>query len=282
MKRLMNRYIAALLLIAISVVACKNNREPREEPANADTATAPVQPVQTFSYSIVNEYPHDPAAFTEGLQYLDGFLYESTGRYGYSDIRKTDLKSGKVLQQQKMDNRYFGEGMTILNGKIYQLTYREKTGFVYDLKTLKQLQTFQFGGAEGWGMTNDGTNLIYDDGGSVLIYMDPSTFKEVKRVNVTDGYGPVDDINELEFIKGYIYANQWQTDLILKIDPAAGKVLAQANLGDLRAKAGIPQPTGADESAPDVLNGIAYDAQNNRIFITGKNWPKLFEVKLDN
>jgi glutamine cyclotransferase len=163
------------------------------------------------------------------------------------------------------------------------LTYKEKTGFIFDAKTLEQLGTFNFNTAEGWGMTNDGTSLIYGDGSSTLYYLDPNTLQETKRLQVKDNYGPVSNINELEFIKGYIYANQWQTELILKIDPKDGSVVGQANLAQLRAQGGIS--TVAEAQSPDdpeYLNGIAYDAENNRIFVTGKNWPKVFEVKLDN
>jgi glutamine cyclotransferase len=184
---------------------------------------------------------------------------------------------------QSMDNKYFGEGITVLNGKLYQLTYKEKTGFIYDAKTLKQLGTFSYNTAEGWGMTNDGTSLIYSDGTSNLYYLDPNTLKETKRLQVSDNYGPVSNINELEYIKGFIYANQWQTELLLKIDPNTGKVVAQANMANLRVQGGISSVAEArGPEDPEYLNGIAYDKENNRIFVTGKNWPKLFEIKLDN
>lgn len=281
----MHRYLSITIstaLILTLAASCNNNSSTEEEQKGTITDTAVTLP-KMMSYQLVNEYPHDPLAFTEGLQFVDGYLYESTGQYGKSDIRKTELKTGKLLLQKKMDNKYFGEGMSLINGKVYQLTYREKTGFVYDAATLKQLQTFTFPNNEGWGMTTDGTNLIYDDGGNVLYFLDPNTFKEVKKVAVTDQYGPVLNINELEYIKGYIYANQWQTDFILKIDPSTGKVLARADLSDLRQKTGIaPISAATNQDSPDVLNGIAYDAANNRIYITGKNWPKLFEIKLDN
>lgn len=272
------------LCVLLCLNACKNRTETNETTAPADsssnsaTGSAPA----VISYQIVNEFPHDPAAFTEGLQFVDGYLYESTGQYGKSDLRKTDLKTGKVLQQHKLDNRYFGEGIAVLNDKIYQLTYREKTGFIYDKATLKQLGTFSFSANEGWGMTTDGTHLVYSDGSDIIYFIDPATFKEVKHISVTDQYGKVSNINELEFINGSIYANQWQANNILKIDPATGKVIGQADLQSLRSRTGIPEPDPNNENAPEVMNGIAYDAQNNRIFITGKNWPKLIEIKLDN
>jgi len=271
--------IYRLLPLLLLMAACNNENKPAAttEPATTNTVNIPA----AISYDIVNEYPHDPTAFTEGLEYKDGFLYESTGQYGASDIRKVDLKTGKVLSSKGMEPQYFGEGCTILNGKIYQLTYREAKGFVYDLATLKQEKTFTFNTAEGWGMTNNGTCLIFDDGTNVFHYIDPNTFKEVKQLAVTDEHGPVNEINEPEMIHGFIYANQWQTDYLLKIDTATGHVVGRADLGSLRQRAGIPQPTGR-RNGPDVLNGIAYDAANNRIFITGKNWPKLFEIRLDN
>jgi glutamine cyclotransferase len=276
-------YVALLLGATLQITACNNEKTEETTTENAATTAPATPPPAQIEYQLVNKYPHDNAAFTEGLQYVDGALYESTGRYGRSDVRKTDLKTGKVLQQQKLDAKYFGEGLTVLNGKIYQLTYQERTGFVYDQKTMKLLKTFPITTAEGWGMTTDGTNLIFGDGTSTLYFLDPNTLQEVKRVSVTDQYGPVSNINELEYIKGSLYANQWQTDLILKINPADGKVIATANLSTLRERGGIPPLSQAtSENAPEVLNGIAYDEAGNRIFITGKNWPNIFEIKLDN
>ena len=280
-------YPAFLLVVSLQLVACKDENATSESaPATtADTSSSSVKatPPKQIEYQLLNKYPHDNAAFTEGLQYVDGALYESVGRYGRSDIRKTDLKTGKILQQEKLDKKYFGEGLTVLNGKIYQLTYQERTGFVYDQKTMKLIMTFPITTAEGWGMTTDGTNLIYGDGTSTLYFLDANTLQQVKQISVTDQYGPVSNINELEYIKGYLYANQWQTDLILKINPADGKIVAIVNLSSLRERSGIPPLSQAtDESAPEVLNGIAYDEAGNRIFVTGKNWPNVFEIKLDN
>jgi glutamine cyclotransferase len=271
------------LLLAASLVisSCGDDEEgddKQKPPVEETPRPAPAQ----IKYELVREYPHDATAFTEGLQFVDGYLYESTGRYGKSELRKVDLETGKVLQTVKLDEKYFGEGLAVLNGKIYQLTYMEHTGFIYDQKTLKQIGTFTFPNNEGWGMTTDGTHLIYDDGTHLLFFVDPNTFKEVKRIEVMDDRGQVRQINELEYINGYIYANQWQTNYIYKIDPATGKVVAKADLSDLRQKIGVPYPVVNDEDAPEVLNGIAYDAAGNRIFVTGKNWPKLVEIKLDN
>lgn len=267
-------FIAALLLLT----ACNNNPAKPDTPATPIVDNAPAN----IAYKIVNEYPHDATCFTEGLQYVDGKFYESAGNYGESDIRITDPATGKVLQSKKLDKQYFGEGITVLNGKAYQLSYQENTAFVYDAKTLKQLSTFTYSFGEGWGMTTDGKNLIISTGGSNLYFVDPATFKTVKSVGVYNQYGAVAAINELEFIKGFVYANLWQQDILLKIDPASGKVVGTVNLSDLRGKYGYPPLAQAGEDGPEVLNGIAYDSATNRVFITGKNWPKLFEVKLDN
>lgn len=274
MKR--NLSIAALLLL-LAGSSCKNNDTRPAEPETTSNANVPV----AIPYEIVNTYPHDTLAFTEGLQFVNGKLYESLGNYDKSDIRITDLTTGKVELKKPLEGKYFGEGMTVLNGKAYQLTYRERTGFVYDAKTLTLEKTFTFDQGEGYGLTNDGKNLIMSTGSSNLYFLDPNSLKEISRIGVTNQYGPVGNINELEYIKGYVYANIWQTDLIIKIDPATGRVIGQVDLGTLRAKTGITE-NGFSENAPDVLNGIAYDSASNKIYITGKNWPKLFEVKLDN
>ena len=277
LRKLHKPLVAATLLF---IAACDNKPAPppaAETPAETSDVLVP----SIISYNIVNTFPHDTKAFTEGLEFHDGVLYESTGQYGESEMRTAELATGKVLRAVKMDERYFGEGMTVLNGKIYQLTYREGKGFIYDAKTLKQTGTFTFNTPEGWGMTNNGSQLIFNDGGSTLHFMDPATFTIVKELKVTDERGPVTQVNEMELIKVYIYANQWMSDVILKIDTATGKVVARADLSSLRQQAGRPGFTGR-EDGPDVLNGIAYDEATNRIFITGKNWPKLFEVRLDN
>lgn len=259
--------------------SCKNNGADK----TGDKASIPetVKGPSVMQYQVVKEYPHSGTAFTEGLQFADGILYESTGEYGTSELRKVDLNTGKVLASQKMDGKYFGEGLAVLNGKVYQLTYREHTGFVYDAKTLKPEGTFAFNADEGWGMTTDGKHLIYDDGKNLLHYLEPGTFKEVKTLHVNDENGAVDEVNELEYIKGYIYANQWKTGNILKIDTATGQVVARADLSALVNQARSKVNT--DNNPPaDVMNGIAYDEANNKIYVTGKYWQGLYEVKLDN
>ncbi len=272
------RFIGPAIAV-LFFLSCGRDKQADEPGTIEETSSDIVRPA-VMSYSVVHVYPHDPAAFTEGLEYHNGFLYESTGLYGTSELRKTELTTGKTLQSVKLDRRYFGEGMTIMGDKIYQLTYREHTGFVYDLNTMKQLQTFGIATEEAWGLTNDGTHLIYGDGTSSLYFLDPATFKEVKRIRVRDQYGPVNNINELEFIKGSIYANQWQTDNILKIDPETGNITGIADLRTIRLKLGIPDAARARHEDPEVMNGIAYDAEGDRIFITGKYWPHLVEIKL--
>ena len=273
------KFHSSFLLVFVLCVcnSCKNNEKHDEEP-NSPAANVPVN----IPFEIVKTYPHDTAAFTEGLQYVNGKLYESTGNYDESDIRIVDLATGKPELKKPLEGKYFGEGITVLNGKAYQLTYKEKTGFVYDAKTLKLEKTFTFNEGEGWGLTNDGKNLIMSIGDNNLYFLNPNTLQETSRIGVTDQYGPVQNINELEYIKGYVYANRWQEEVIIKIDPATGKVVGKADLSSLRAKAGVPEINRLTGEGPDVMNGIAYDSANNKIYITGKYWPKLLEVKLDN
>jgi glutamine cyclotransferase len=273
------KVVVTVLLGMLWVSSCKNNGTDKTE-TKTDTAATTKGP-SAMQYQVVKEYPHSGTAFTEGLQYVDGVLYESTGEYGTSELRKVELSTGKVLASQRMDEKYFGEGLAVLNGKVYQLTYKEHTGFVYDAKTLKPEGTFAFNTEEGWGMTTDGKHLIYDDGKNLLHYLEPGSFKEVKTLHVNDENGAVDEVNELEYIKGYIYANQWKTGNILKIDTGTGQVVARADLSSLVNQARSQVSTDNSPTA-DVMNGIAYDAANNKIYVTGKYWQRLYEVKLDN
>ena len=222
-------------------------------------------------FRIVRIYPHDREAFTQGLVYHDGFLYEGTGMEGMSTLRKVDLATGKVLQHIDLPHAYFGEGIVIWKDKVIQLTWKSKIGFVYDLATFKQLRTFTYA-RQGWGITHDGKRLIMSDGSATLFFWDPETFEEIGRLPVDDNGKPVANLNELEYIRGEIYANVWQSDRIARISPTTGHVVDWIDLLPLRAQAGRPQQ--------DVLNGIAYDAKQNRLFVTGKNWPKLFEIRL--
>lgn len=226
----------------------------------------------TYGYRIVHAYPHDPKAFTQGLIYLNGFLYESTGLEGQSTLRKVDLRTGVVLQRYDLSSDLFGEGLTNWKNTLVQLTWKAQTGFVYDRATFHLLHTFHYSG-EGWGLTQDGTNVIMSDGSSSLRFLDPADFHEVKRLVVTDDGVEVHDLNELECIHGQIYANIWQTDLIAIISLKTGHVTAWIDLSGL-----LPASTRGNSDA--VLNGIAFDAARNRLFITGKLWPKLFEIQL--
>jgi glutamine cyclotransferase len=227
-------------------------------------------PVHT--YKIKKTYPHDRSAFTQGLSYGDGVFYESTGLRGRSSLRRVEVETGAVLQQTSLLPEYFGEGIAVLGDRIYQLTWTSGVGFVYDKKTLALLQEFRYG-IEGWGMTHDGKSLIVSDGSPRLYYWDPKTFQEVKRLTVRDGGKPVANLNELEIVEGEIYANVWQTDRIARVSSATGEVLGWIDLGGLLA---APDREGSE----DVLNGIAYDAQQKRLFVTGKLWPKVFEIEV--
>ncbi|MBY0507452.1 MAG: glutaminyl-peptide cyclotransferase [Bryobacteraceae bacterium] len=222
-------------------------------------------------YRVVKAYPHDPGAFTQGLIYLDGFLYESTGLNGRSSLRMTELATGKVLQRQPVPAQYFAEGMTNFGGQLFQLTWQSGKAFVYDRFSFKLLREHTYTG-EGWGLTNDGKRLILSDGTAQIRFIDPKTFAVTGKLNVTDQGKPVDRLNELEYVKGEILANVWQTELIARISPVSGKVLGWIDLSGLL--------TPSEAQGVDVLNGIAYDAKQDRLFVTGKLWPKLFEIKV--
>lgn len=232
---------------------------------------------RTYGYQVVKSYPHDRAAFTQGLVYRDGYLYESTGLEGKSTLRKVDLNTGRVLQQYDLLPNYFGEGLTDWGPHLIQLTYQTQTGFVYDRETLTLKSSFAYSG-EGWGLTQDGTRLIMSDGTSTLRFLDPVTFSEKGRVTVRDGGQPVVDLNELEYVRGEIYANVWRTDRIARISPATGEVVGWIDLRNLVKPGEIPRSSPSFEAA--VLNGIAYDAAKDRLFVTGKLWPKLFEIRV--
>jgi len=224
------------------------------------------------TYHIVHVYPHDQHAFTQGLVYVDGHLYESTGIKGQSTLREEDLETGLIQRMQLVSDRYFAEGLTDWKNTLVQLTWQAHIAFVYDRATFKLLHTFHYDG-EGWGLTQDGKSLILSDGTAKLRFFDPETFKEVRRITVTDHGKPVTQLNELEYIHGEIYANVWHTDRIARISPATGRVVGWIDLKGL-----IPRDQLSNDEA--VLNGIAYDAAHNRLFVTGKLWPKIFEITL--
>ncbi len=229
---------------------------------------------QKYGYKIVSAYPHNPTSFTQGLEFHDGILYEGTGQEGSSAIYKTDFKSGKINQERKLENRYFGEGITILNGKIYQLTYKNQTGFIYDLKSFEPVKTWQYKQKEGWGLTNDGRSLIMSDGTENLYFLNPETFEQERVIQVCDNKELIKNINELEYINGEIWANIWTTERVIKIAPQTGKVIADINFK------GITSQLGQGNQQLDVFNGIAHNTQTGKIYVTGKLWPKLFEIEL--
>ena len=227
--------------------------------------TAPV-----WRYDLVRTYPHDSEAFTQGLVYRDGFLYESTGMNGRSSLRRVALETGRVMQRLSLDRRYFAEGLASWGPHLVQLTWDTGVGFVYDRASFKLLKTFTYGG-EGWGLADDGKQLVLSDGSPTLKFLDPTTFTVTRRVTVRDGVSPVDELNELEVIGGLVYANVWLTERIAIISPDDGKVVAWLDMSKLTPKVTSPDA---------VLNGIAYDAAGERLFVTGKLWPQLFEIKV--
>jgi glutamine cyclotransferase len=267
MKRLLP--ISFLLLV---LAACRNNNTPGNDSITVNNGVAPPA---ALSYSIVATYPHDTSYYTEGFQIYKNDLYESTGNYGESKLVKLDLKTGKPLKELSLNEKYFGEGLTVLNDTIYQMTYREKTGFVYDLN-FNLIRTFSYD-TEGWGMTTDAKDLIMSDGSSNIYYREPQTFRTLKIVGVTDNNGPVGNVNELEYVDGFIYANVWNTDYVIKIDPSNGHVVGKMDFAGILQKSGNPGP---NPDIGNVLNGIAYDSTKKTLLITGKLWPLVYEVKL--
>jgi len=268
------------LLFMSFLVSCRSNSIPSVAPAltpaesTGSTATTSAG-LPVWTYEIVNTYPHDSASYTQGLVWHDGALYESAGQYGHSSLRKVDLETGKVLKRTEVPEDYFAEGLALLKGKLYQLTWKEHKGFIYDLNTFHKTGEFTYSG-EGWGLTDDGTSLILSDGSNQIRFLDPQTFKVERAINVfedNDTSRPLREINELEYVRGEIYANVWQTDEIIRIDPKNGRLLGVIDL------TGILPGKRVDE-VDDVLNGIAFDAQHQRLFVTGKRWPKLFEIRL--
>jgi glutaminyl-peptide cyclotransferase len=240
-------------------------------PGFARRQQAPGGNMPIYGFEIVRVYPHDPRAFTQGLQYVDGYLYEGTGQVGESSIRKVELETGKVLKKRPVPPPHFGEGITIWKNDLIELTWQTNVAFVYDKATFEPRKSYKYAG-EGWGLTNDKNQLYMSDGSDEIRVLDPATFAERKRIKVTAVGAPVKNLNELEWVNGEILANVWQTDYIVRIAPASGKVVGYIDLRGLLS--------GSERANADVLNGIAHDATHDRLFITGKWWPKLFEVKL--
>jgi glutaminyl-peptide cyclotransferase len=254
--------IAGLMIILMAgTIACQ--KEKRSE--------API----SISYKIRSSWPHDEESFIQGLVIHEGKLYESTGQEKKSWIGIVDIKTGKPDKKVILEDQYFGEGITVLNNKIYQLTYKSKIGFVYDLRTFEKLREFTYA-TEGWGITHDSTNLIMSDGSDKLTFLDTTTLKPVRTLNVTDNIGAVQNLNELEYMKGFILANQWETNTVVKIDPKTGKVVGRIDLTPLAQNARMLNPK------VDVLNGIAYHSSTGLLLVTGKYWPKIYALQLTN
>lgn len=268
-----------LLVITVAFLACNNNSKPDQDPAIIPPPSGIPAPA-TLNYAIISEFPHDTAAFTEGLELHDGKLYESGGDYIYSVLQYGDYKTGVIKEKNKMGtDKIFGEGITILNGKIYQLTYTTNIVYVYNINDIKKpIKTFNWP-YQGWGMTNNGTDLIIDVGNANLYFVDPETFKVKSTLAVMDNKGPVNNINELEYVNGFIWANVWMTNRIIKIDAESGHVVAEFYLNNIASPDGNLQVNTYENS--DVMNGIAYDSTTKSLLITGKRWPKLYEVRIN-
>jgi len=282
MRRLLSLMLHTLTLLLL--IACDAGRESARESISPQAEKIPVSSsmqtgnaaqgdeVPVYGYEVVNSWPHLRSHFTQGLVYHDGKLYESTGQYGSSLLCRLDLKSGEVKKKVDVDRQYFAEGMTILNDRIFQLTWQAHKGFIYDLKDFKPVGEFAYEG-EGWGLTNDGQSLIMSNGTNKLHFLDPQSFSVVRTIEVFDHGQPLLDLNELEYIKGEIYANIWHSDRIVRIDPKTGKIVAWIDLTGLR-------PSDDSGDSDNVLNGIAYDSKNDRLFVTGKRWSRLYEIRL--
>jgi len=256
--------LAAAILVFLLSSGCQTGAV-----ANHSTAN---NAVPRYGYEIVNTWPHDHEAYTQGLVFHEGNLLESTGQEGRSSLRRVEPETGKILQKISVPRPYFAEGITLLKGKIYQLTWQHQLGFIYDAESFEKLGEFSYR-SEGWGLTNDGRSLIMSDGTNRIRFLDPDSFQVNRTISVLDGSTPVASLNELEYVHGEIYANIWHKDLVVRIEPQSGRVVGWIDLAGLRALS----EAGDNEA---VLNGIAYDERNDRLFVTGKLWPKLFEIRV--
>ena len=273
----MKKSFIFIFVFTLLVFACNS----KPESTNIDEVVAEPPKIPFIEYELVATYPHDTTAFTEGFLFHDGNLYESTGATAGLNFTRSlfgivNLSNGKIDVKAELDkNKYFGEGNTILDGKVYQLTYISKTAFVYDVETYKLIRTFEYANKEGWGLTNDGTNLIMSDGTFNLTFLNPNTFQVVKSIAVTENSYAVNHLNELEYINGYIYANVWMTNITVKIDSKSGQVVGKLDLTDLA------NDSEAEHAFSLEMNGIAYDSLSNSILVTGKLWPKIYEITFD-
>lgn len=272
MKMRSQKFVAFVLVAALIIAALVPLLNSCNDGENNDDGNK-LPPPKSMGYRIITSYPHDTGSFTQGLDFYNGSLYEGTGDYGRSKLMRINLSTGKPELQISLDRQYFGEGITILNDTLYQLTWKEKTVFAYDVKDFKLLKTFTIT-HEGWGLTHDGTQLIASDGSSNLYFYDPADFRLIRKQEVSESGSLAFNLNELEFIDGFVYANQWNLPYILKIDPATGLVDAKADVSELWSRVKQKQPQA------DVPNGIAYDEASGKLYITGKRWPELYEVDL--
>jgi len=269
--------VSSLLAIVASAMLISAAQQPAAQPSErlqlkgkpASVTVAQPGAIPVLTAAVVKSYPHDPRAFTQGLEFFDGYLYESTGRQRQSTLRRVVIETGKVVQSVRLPDRTFGEGLTIFHGKIYQLTWLDKTGFIYDLRTFRKLGQFSYN-TEGWGLTHDDASLILSDGTNRLQYIDPNSYQVTKTLEVFAGPEAVTNLNELEFIRGEIWANIWHSDRIARIDPKSGQVTAWIDLAAITERETHEQE--------DVLNGIAWDPGRQRLFVTGKDWPRLYEI----
>jgi glutaminyl-peptide cyclotransferase len=264
--------IVAIAAVCLSGWITTNGRNAPPSVLSTRTAGGNPQAVPVLGVEVIKSCPHDPHAFTQGLEYYDGYLYESTGRSGQSTLRRTVLETGAVLNQVSLPPEYFGEGLTIFRGKIYQLTWLSKIGFIYDVRTFRRVGEFRYN-SEGWGLTHDDVSLILSDGSNKLQFIDPASFKTVRTLEVYAGNVAVTNLNELEYINGEIFANTWHSSRIARIDQRSGQVLAWIDLASVVAR--------SKHEPEDVLNGIAYDAKERRLFVTGKDWAEILEIKID-
>ncbi|HTU09985.1 MAG TPA: glutaminyl-peptide cyclotransferase [Allosphingosinicella sp.] len=265
------RPLLLALALSLGTPACAEQAAPAAQPANGAAQATPAPAPILYSYRIVATYPHDPRAFTQGLFYLNGHLYESTGQVGQSTIRKVHFEDGRVLQSVPIPAGKFGEGIVNWNDQIISITWQGGAGYRWDLATLRRTGEWQYSG-EGWGLTQNGTDIIMSDGTSALRFLDPATLQERRRITVTFRGEPLDQLNELEWVNGEIFANVWQSPRIVRIDPATGNITGVVDLSALAAQNG--------DDTDSVLNGIAYDRQGDRLFVTGKYWPRLYEIDL--
>jgi glutamine cyclotransferase len=264
--------IVAIAAVCLSGWITTNGRNAPPSVLSTRTAGGNPQAVPVLGVEVIKSCPHDPHAFTQGLEYYDGYLYESTGRSGQSTLRRTVLETGAVLNQVSLPPEYFGEGLTIFRGKIYQLTWLSKIGFIYDVRTFRRVGEFRYN-SEGWGLTHDDVSLILSDGSNKLQFIDQASFKTVRTLEVYAESVAITNLNELEYINGEIFANIWHSPRIARIDPRSGQVLAWIDLASVIAR--------SEHEPEDVLNGIAYDDKRRRLFVTGKDWAEILEIKID-